>query len=422
MQLSTWYLCFISAGHAPCDNFFGSLATPHSRSSVAWRQKSVRPWIPTEIFPHLLQPAQPGPICPSFPPVWVQMMQNLRKRRRQWQKSVNDAKSATTMQKVALKSLLLHPLLLHQQLEAKQTLFSTKKWKISFYSDDSLPFHIFDRFHCQMAALLGPSWKSRQPRMCQYCQRMFSNKFNLKQHILNMHTVGRELACEICQKKVKNKWYLRRHHVTHHGAPLKKWEKDRDHLRGQYPYHMLYDPFRLSWKKLISFHRASPENPRKFSAMQPSANNMGTIIVFNGITSYRCTTIIVFVPFNNHRPDIYSHTVKSRCPECKNKSVLYHFLCMSIFFIKWFFKHKKKILVASNWNKKIKVMATPSRLQEIMMHFERHCEEKDDFQFRTGPFSLDSYQAAINEIVNASPSLWPPLSMRWMPIQIGIPS
>ena len=274
----------------------------------------------------------------------------------------------------------------------------------------------------QMAALLGPSWKSRQPRMCQYCQRMFSNKFNLKQHILNMHTVGRELACEICQKKVKNKWYLRRHHVTHHGAPLKKWEKDRDHLRGQYPYHMLYDPFRLSWKKLISFHRASPENPRKFSAMQPSANNMGTIIVFNGITSYRCTTIIVFVPFNNHRPDIYSHTVKSRCPECKNKSVLYHFLCMSRFFIKWFFKHKKKFLVLSNWNKKIKVMATPSRLQEIMMHFERHCEEKDDFQFRTGPFSLDSYQAAINEIVNASPSLRPPLSRRWMPIQIEIPS
>ena len=42
------------------------------------------------------------------------------------------------------------------------------------------------------------------------------------QHILNMHTVGRELQCEICQKKVKNKWYLRRHHVTHHGAPLKK--------------------------------------------------------------------------------------------------------------------------------------------------------------------------------------------------------
>jgi hypothetical protein len=74
----------------------------------------------------------------------------------------------------------------------------------------------------QMAALLGPLWKSRQPRMCQFCNRMFSNKFNLKQHILNMHTVGREMQCEICNKKVKNKWYLRRHHVTHHGAPLKK--------------------------------------------------------------------------------------------------------------------------------------------------------------------------------------------------------
>ena len=67
-------------------------------------------------------------------------------------------------------------------------------------------------------------------------------------------------------------------------------------------------------------------------------------------------------------------------------------------------------------------MATASRLQEIMMHFERHCEEKDDFLFRTGPFSLDSYQAAINEIVNASPSLRPPLSRRWISIQIEIPS
>ena len=273
-----------------------------------------------------------------------------------------------------------------------------------------------------MAALLGPSWKSRQPRMCQYCQRMFSNKFNLKQHILNMHTVGRELACEICQKKVKNKWYLRRHHVTHHGAPLKKWEKDRDHLRGQYPYHMLYDPFRLSWKKLISFHRASPENPRKFSAMQPSANNMGTIIVFNGITSYRCTTIIVFVPFNNHRPDIYSHTVKSRCPECKNKSVLYHFLCMSRFFIKWFFKHEKKDFGLVQLKQKDKSDGNAEPTARNHDAFWTPLWRKDDFQFRTGPFSLDSYQAAINEIVNASPSLWPPLSMRWMPIQIGIPS
>ena len=116
MQLSTWNLCFISAGHDPCDNFFGSLATPHSRSSVAWRQKSARPWIPTRIFPHL-PPNLPNlaqfvPLSPQFEFKWCKSQ---RKRRRQWQKSVNDAKSATTMQKVVtLKSLLLHPLLLHQ--------------------------------------------------------------------------------------------------------------------------------------------------------------------------------------------------------------------------------------------------------------------------------------------------------------------
>ena len=139
----------------------------------------------------------------------------MAKKRQRCEKCNNDAKSRIEV--IAIASAPLAPV-----TGSKTDVVFNKKWKISFYSDDSLPFHIFDRFHCQMAALLGPSWKSRQPRMCQYCQRMFSNKFNLKQHILNMHTVGRELACEICQKKVKNKWYLRRHHVTHHGAPLKK--------------------------------------------------------------------------------------------------------------------------------------------------------------------------------------------------------
>merc|ERR1712029_1131757 len=65
-------------------------------------------------------------------------------------------------------------------------------------------------------------WKSRQPRPCDHCDRIFSNKFNLKQHVMNMHTPGGTVACEICKKRVKNKWYLRRHQVTHHNAPLKK--------------------------------------------------------------------------------------------------------------------------------------------------------------------------------------------------------
>jgi hypothetical protein len=68
----------------------------------------------------------------------------------------------------------------------------------------------------------GKKWKSRQPKLCVHCDRYFSNQFNLKQHILNMHTIGGDVRCDKCNKTVKNKWYLRRHHVTHHNAPLKK--------------------------------------------------------------------------------------------------------------------------------------------------------------------------------------------------------
>ena len=49
---------------------------------------------------------------------------------------------------------------------------------------------VFSHSSDQMAALLGPSWKSRQPRMCQYCQRMFSNKFNLKQVCTSPNTTA----------------------------------------------------------------------------------------------------------------------------------------------------------------------------------------------------------------------------------------
>ena len=68
----------------------------------------------------------------------------------------------------------------------------------------------------------GKLWHSRQPGICPICRRMFSNKFNLKQHIINIHTAGGDVECQQCKKKCKNKWYLRRHQVTHHGAPLRK--------------------------------------------------------------------------------------------------------------------------------------------------------------------------------------------------------
>ena len=140
----------------------------------------------------------------------------MAKKRQRCEKCNNDAKSRIEV--IAIASAPLAP----ATRSKTDVLFNKKMGIYLFRLMIHCPFMSLTVSLCQMAALLGPSWKSRQPRMCQYCQRMFSNKFNLKQHILNMHTVGRELACEICQKKVKNKWYLRRHHVTHHGAPLKK--------------------------------------------------------------------------------------------------------------------------------------------------------------------------------------------------------
>jgi Zinc finger, C2H2 type len=61
-----------------------------------------------------------------------------------------------------------------------------------------------------------------QPRVCNYCWKTFSNSFNLKQHIVNVHVQSQGVTCSVCKKVVKNKWYLRKHLVTAHGAPLKR--------------------------------------------------------------------------------------------------------------------------------------------------------------------------------------------------------
>lgn len=66
------------------------------------------------------------------------------------------------------------------------------------------------------------SWSCMQPRSCTHCNRTFSNKFNLKQHIENVHTPSQALPCHICNRSFKNKWYLRKHSVTAHGAPLRR--------------------------------------------------------------------------------------------------------------------------------------------------------------------------------------------------------
>ena len=66
------------------------------------------------------------------------------------------------------------------------------------------------------------NWGCMQPRSCPLCNRTFSNKFNLKQHIENVHSPGKPVPCQICNRLFKNKWYLRKHCVTTHNAPLRR--------------------------------------------------------------------------------------------------------------------------------------------------------------------------------------------------------
>ncbi|XP_034943404.1 protein abrupt isoform X2 [Chelonus insularis] len=53
---------------------------------------------------------------------------------------------------------------------------------------------------------------------CPECGKIYSNNSNLKQHIVNVHTVQTEyISCHICQKQFKTKQYLQIHLLSMHG-------------------------------------------------------------------------------------------------------------------------------------------------------------------------------------------------------------
>ncbi|KAK0179366.1 hypothetical protein PV327_005124 [Microctonus hyperodae] len=53
---------------------------------------------------------------------------------------------------------------------------------------------------------------------CPECGKIYSNNSNLKQHILNVHTVQTQyISCHICQKPFKTKQYLQIHLLSMHG-------------------------------------------------------------------------------------------------------------------------------------------------------------------------------------------------------------
>ncbi|XP_031787229.1 broad-complex core protein isoforms 1/2/3/4/5 isoform X2 [Nasonia vitripennis] len=58
---------------------------------------------------------------------------------------------------------------------------------------------------------------------CPECGKIYSNNSNLKQHIVNVHTVQTEyISCHVCAKQFKTKQYLQIHLLSMHGIRKRK--------------------------------------------------------------------------------------------------------------------------------------------------------------------------------------------------------
>ncbi|XP_053983345.1 broad-complex core protein isoforms 1/2/3/4/5 isoform X2 [Hylaeus anthracinus] len=64
--------------------------------------------------------------------------------------------------------------------------------------------------------------QSGKPK-CPECGKIYSNNSNLKQHIVNVHTVQTEfVSCHVCNKQFKTKQYLQIHLLSMHGIRKRK--------------------------------------------------------------------------------------------------------------------------------------------------------------------------------------------------------
>lgn len=74
------------------------------------------------------------------------------------------------------------------------------------------------RFHQQM----DNANHGGKPK-CPECGKIYSNNSNLKQHIVNVHTVQTEyISCHVCSKQFKTKQYLQIHLLSMHGIRKRK--------------------------------------------------------------------------------------------------------------------------------------------------------------------------------------------------------
>ncbi|XP_011630708.1 broad-complex core protein isoforms 1/2/3/4/5 isoform X2 [Pogonomyrmex barbatus] len=74
------------------------------------------------------------------------------------------------------------------------------------------------RYHQQMEN----ANHSGKPK-CPECGKIYSNNSNLKQHIVNVHTIQTEyISCHVCSKQFKTKQYLQIHLLSMHGIRKRK--------------------------------------------------------------------------------------------------------------------------------------------------------------------------------------------------------
>ncbi|XP_012270016.1 protein abrupt isoform X3 [Orussus abietinus] len=90
---------------------------------------------------------------------------------------------------------------------------------------------------------------------CPECGKIYSNNSNLKQHIVNVHTVQTEyVSCHVCSKQFKTKQYLQIHLLSMHGIRKRKC----------YPvYQMLQQPQHQQQQQQPSYSAADRWNEEK---------------------------------------------------------------------------------------------------------------------------------------------------------------
>ncbi|XP_034178205.1 uncharacterized protein LOC117603309 isoform X2 [Osmia lignaria lignaria] len=134
--------------------------------------------------------------------------------------SLNSLNSLNTEQLTMMHQKLQNNLQSLQQQQQQQS--ATTKSKIQesialFHQQTSRRYQ--QHQHPHQTDTMNQSGKPK----CPECGKIYSNNSNLKQHIVNVHTVQTEyVSCHVCSKQFKTKQYLQIHLLSMHGIRKRK--------------------------------------------------------------------------------------------------------------------------------------------------------------------------------------------------------